>query len=44
MKAYLIKTAETETVPEGLILADRKQIQSEFPVPSAFAKYKEVVL
>ena len=44
MKAYLIKTAETETVPDGLILADRKQIQSEFPVPSAFAKYKEVVL
>ena len=41
MQGWLIRVAETENIPAGMVLADRKQIEKEYPVPSAFAAYAE---
>ena len=43
MKGYLIKTAETESVPRGLILADKDEIETDYPMPSAFSKYTRIL-
>nr|MCR5502176.1 A/G-specific adenine glycosylase [Lachnospiraceae bacterium] len=40
MTGYLIRIAETEKIPEGLLLADREETDRLYPVPAAYAAYR----
>ncbi len=39
MKAFLIRTAEMEEVPEGLLLVKRETAEKDYPIPAAFSAY-----
>lgn len=39
MSGYAVRVAEAETVPEGLLLVERREAEKNYPIPSAFAAY-----
>lgn len=41
MKGFLVRVAETEDVPKGMILATREETERKYPIPSAYAAYKK---
>ena len=41
MKGFQVRVAETESVPQGMVLADREETEEEYPIPSAYAVYKK---
>ena len=41
MKGFLIRVAETEDIPEGMILANREETERDYPIPSAYGVYKK---
>ncbi len=43
MKGFLVRVAETEATPEGMILADKEETEREYPIPSAYAAYTKVM-
>lgn len=43
MKGFLVRVAETEAVPEGMILADQAETEREYPIPSAYGAYTKVM-
>lgn len=39
MSGYAVRVEETEHVPEGILLVDRKEAEKNYPIPAAFAAY-----
>lgn len=43
MKGFLVRVAETEDVPNGMILANKEETERDYPIPSAYAAYTKVM-
>ncbi len=40
MKGFLVRVAETEAVPKGMLLANREETERKYPIPSAYSSFK----